>query len=476
LRGALEAPSASPAQQALRLRAVLTALESGDLRETWSRLGPNERAEVRATLDTIGHRTPGDGAAWPSPGRVAEVRAKLDAIAMTARGPEARLEQARTFLSRLGLDPAAIPHPILLELGEALESTDDPRGIPIANGACMELGHGFQLNAKHTEQEGSGGISVQMKGPNFELTIEPTRDGSGASSVSVRLLTSSGETFEGRVGMSTMAPDDSSMHQAWAALEELGAGSDEDTWRSFARGALLGDFGGDDSWAALAGQTAIGFVPVVGQLADLRDLAAAMRATARGEPGAGVQLGAAILGVVPGLDFLKAARVADRKVLRAASEELGEVAESGLKHAAKKLSKEAVAQAKAQLKQLAVGRAELLARVEALAATPGLGQQTAALLRDTLGALTDHLTPDDLVGALRDALEIPVKKASTGEVFQHKKEVEDAIASLENLARRLRTEARHCIEKGQDPSTFSKLADALEEFGMRVDSFLVVEP
>lgn len=393
-------------------------------------------------------------------------------------GAATRVERARTLLSTLGVDPGQVAEADLLELGAALDAMDGAAGALPPGEACVDLGGGFELSTTRTTQDGAQQVSVRLTGPNVELTLRPERDATGGLTTQARLVTSDGRTMEGQLrapGRGDAAPesaDDAALAEGSAALDALGSDEEGDVARSFARGAFLGDFGEDDSWAALGGQTVVGFIPVVGQIADLRDLAAALRATARGEPGAHVQLGAAILGVVPGLDFLKAARVADRRVLRAASEELGEVAESGMKHAAKKLSKEAIATAKAQLKQLAVGRAELVARLEELAKTPGLSQQMTQCLARARRALGDHLDAKDLVGALRDILGLPVKKGSTGEVFNHAQEVEQALGSLKKLVEALKTEARHQIERGADPAIFSILADALEEYRCAVDVFL----
>ena len=73
---------------------------------------------------------------------------------------------------------------------------------------------------------------------------------------------------------------------------------------SFFEGAIKGDFGGNSSWSALAGQTVVGFIPVVGQIADVRDTVAAIGQVARGEEGGWAALGAAGVGWVPGVGDL----------------------------------------------------------------------------------------------------------------------------------------------------------------------------
>lgn len=66
-------------------------------------------------------------------------------------------------------------------------------------------------------------------------------------------------------------------------------------------GAVRGDFSSGNSWSKVAGQTAVGFVPVIGQIADARDTIAALGQVGRGESGAWTNLAAAAIGWVPGI-------------------------------------------------------------------------------------------------------------------------------------------------------------------------------
>jgi len=101
-----------------------------------------------------------------------------------------------------------------------------------------------------------------------------------------------------------------------ASAQPEGAQSDEGVG-PFVEGAVLGDFGDNKSWSATAGQVAVGFVPIAGQIADARDTAASIGQVVRGEEGGWLNLGASVIGWVPGIgDAAKAAirggeRVAD---------------------------------------------------------------------------------------------------------------------------------------------------------------------
>lgn len=101
---------------------------------------------------------------------------------------------------------------------------------------------------------------------------------------------------------------------------------------SFLEGALLGDLAANDTWSAVAGQTAVGLVPIVGQIADARDTLAAIKNVAEGKNGAWLQLGAAGVGWIPGIgDALKGgARVG----MRLGTEVVEEGAERLVKEAA----------------------------------------------------------------------------------------------------------------------------------------------
>ncbi|WP_394840174.1 hypothetical protein LVJ94_25140 [Pendulispora rubella] len=85
---------------------------------------------------------------------------------------------------------------------------------------------------------------------------------------------------------------------------------------NFFKGAILGDFGGDSGWSGLAGQVVVGFIPIAGQIADVRDTVAGIKAVVNGEPGGWAQLGGAAVAWIPGVGDLakagiKGARHAD---------------------------------------------------------------------------------------------------------------------------------------------------------------------
>ena len=126
---------------------------------------------------------------------------------------------------------------------------------------------------------------------------------------------------------------------------------------SFFEDAFAGDFAGNDSWSATAGQTALGLVPVAGQLADIRDIVAAGADVFGGTDGAWARLGISVVAIVPGLDFLKGGSKAGRKALNQAAREATQgTAASGLKRIREVAGKAVAARANRELKVLAVAR------------------------------------------------------------------------------------------------------------------------
>lgn len=101
----------------------------------------------------------------------------------------------------------------------------------------------------------------------------------------------------------------------------VGGGSSQEGIGSFLDGAVLGDFSDNDSWSHTAGQVAMGFVPIAGQIADARDTVAATGQVWRGEDGGWLNLGTSLIGWVPGIgDGIKGALRGGRHAVEAGTE------------------------------------------------------------------------------------------------------------------------------------------------------------
>jgi len=108
---------------------------------------------------------------------------------------------------------------------------------------------------------------------------------------------------------------------------------------SFFEGAVLGNFSDNDSWSATAGQVVTGFIPIVGQIADARDTIASIGQVIEGKPGGWLNLGASVVGWVPGIgDAAKAAIRGTDKAVEAGAR----ITEGVVKHEAPKVAEKAV--------------------------------------------------------------------------------------------------------------------------------------
>jgi hypothetical protein len=84
---------------------------------------------------------------------------------------------------------------------------------------------------------------------------------------------------------------------------------DRGFFRSIYDGAIEGDFSDNPTLTKRATQIGVGFIPVVGQIADARDTAAAIRDVRNGRPDGWVNLGLSVVGWLPFVgDLLKNSR------------------------------------------------------------------------------------------------------------------------------------------------------------------------
>lgn len=116
--------------------------------------------------------------------------------------------------------------------------------------------------------------------------------------------------------------------------------------------AVKGDFSGEDNGVVgMLVTTAGGFIPIVGQIADIRDTVAAMSQMKSGgwkEGGNWAGLGASIVGFIPGMDWVKGANKAAKKAAK-------EAIQSAEKKSSKEIAAVAVAEAEKMARRLATG-------------------------------------------------------------------------------------------------------------------------
>ena len=96
----------------------------------------------------------------------------------------------------------------------------------------------------------------------------------------------------------------------------------ENFLNNFVHGAIAGDFAENTGWGGVAGQTMVGFVPVVGQVADVRDTVAAGAAFGNGgwqKWGTYVSFAAVAVAWIPGMDWVKGGKKAASETIQSTS-------------------------------------------------------------------------------------------------------------------------------------------------------------
>lgn len=489
--------------QASAADAVEVVIASADgtivARQTGSVVRLSHVASSTGTL-AVHARAPGTtrlGAAAPSAQLMVAVEPAGSAESTAEDGAAFLNARQHLLLNLFGVTPRALHPGTGLALAEALDALEvvarsagtSPDAVPASAGE-------HQLAIQHTSAGPVEQAVYALSGAYASLTLETVFDaGSGALRCRLVYRDVHGAEIRGSL-QHTVALDDGVPVQPVAdpvggylrsdpglvgALDDfsdLAGGEGERSAEglgSFLEGALAGDFAGNESWSATSGQTAMGLVPVAGQIADIRDITAAGADVLGGTDGAWVRLGVAVVAIVPGLDFLKGGSKAGRKALNeAAGEATQGTARSGLKRAGKVLSQEAAARAARELGALAVARRELLARWQILLMDSALSRETLIALRKARNAVQDHLQPADLTGALRDKLGLPVRISGSGEAWDHLDEVGGVYRSLDRLRKAMGKELHHVPRGSPGFKQLSKQMDAIEETMARIDRFLEI--
>jgi hypothetical protein len=459
-------------------------------------------AHVARTAETLAihTRTPGATglrAAAPSAQLMVAVEPAGSAETTTEDGAASLNARQHLLLNLFGVAPRALHPGTGLALAEALDALDVvARGAAASPDATPASTGEHQLAIQHTTAGPVEQAVYALTSAYASLTLETVFDaGSGALRCRLVYRDVHGAEIRGSLQHTVALTDGVPVQPAAdpvgdylasnpglvGALDDfsdLTGGEGErnaEGLGSFLEGALAGDFAGNESWSATGGQTAMGLVPIAGQVADIRDIAAASADVMGGTDGAWVRLGISVIAIVPGLDFLKSGSRAGRKALSEAAGEAGQgTARSGLKRAGKVLSKEATARAARELGALAVARQELLARWQVLLMDKALSRETLIALRKARNALQDHLQPADLTGALRDKLGVPVRLSGSGEAWDHLGEVDDASRSLEHLNKWLKKELHQVTRDSPRFGQLSREISAVNETRRRIKCFLEI--
>jgi hypothetical protein len=165
---------------------------------------------------------------------------------------------------------------------------------------------------------------------------------------------------------------------------------------------------------------------------------------------------------------------------QAKSADIGPEARASLKRLSEKLDKEVLATKAKELPRIEGARQRLLKRLEVMlardTAQPRFSEETRARLKAVHNALRLRLTPSDLTGALRDAVDMPVRRRGSGKGFDHSNEVENGLSSVAWARESLYAEYRSRLGRGESSTELTEMADALAEFDRQTQAFVEMKP
>ncbi len=151
--------------------------------------------------------------------------------------------------------------------------------------------------------------------------------------------------------------------------------------------------------------------------------------------------------------------------------ELSEKAQASMKRASKLMTKEAVAEKRKMLTRLIAERERLMGKLDELLRNPDLSEKTRSWLNSARNAFDDHLTQEDLTGALRDKLQLPVRERGSGDAYDHIDEVKAGLRSVEDAREVLVEEFRHSVKHREPRAQLSDLADSFLDFHRAAEAF-----
>jgi hypothetical protein len=181
---------------------------------------------------------------------------------------------------------------------------------------------------------------------------------------------------------------------------------------------------------------AANFAPLLGQVISGVELARAIQHLRDSRDGAALEVGLAGTAFLPALGFLKVGRsLAGREILKEAAKITEPAARSGLRQLTRVLTPKTHALVASEVRVINVARVELIARLERHCRE--VPESTQQLLRRCQRSLRDHLEAADVVGWIRDSVDLPVRKSGSGIAFQHKTEVRAVLDSIKNTVEKM---------------------------------------
>lgn len=218
--------------------------------------------------------------------------------------PKGLRAEHEALLREFGVDPAGVDAATATRLAQALDEVQDLQAcVDGLDGACEDLGDGDHEHSLTLPIEGEQTETWSTANAERSVTLTVTTAPDGSVRRHFRYSDICGGVIEGSVNLNhdQATPPAPSPDVAPTAEDEEGLAS-------FFEGAFAGDLADNDSWSAIAGQTLVGFIPVAGQVADVRDTAAALKDYNNDEDGAGLNLLLTMISFIPGGDILKAGK------------------------------------------------------------------------------------------------------------------------------------------------------------------------
>jgi hypothetical protein len=158
---------------------------------------------------------------------------------------------------------------------------------------------------------------------------------------------------------------------------------------------------------------------------------------------------------------------------------LDEESSASMKRVAQKLDKEVVAAKTKALPRIEAARQRVLQGLENLlrpGREPPLSERSRANLETARNAIRDHMTPEDLSGALRDAVDLPVRRRGSGAEYKHAREVREALESFREARQSLTLEFKREATNGNIQVETSALVDELANLKKQTLDFISVHP
>jgi hypothetical protein len=124
------------------------------------------------------------------------------------------------------------------------------------------------------------------------------------------------------------------------------------------------------------------------------------------------------------------------------------------------------------LPRIEAARQKLISKLDALLNDSSLSERSRQRLETLRNAMRDHLKPSDLSGALRDKLEMPVRESGSGRIWNHEREVDNALKAFAEARESLNYEFKQSLRRAAARTDLSTATDEVFDFEKAIGLFL----